>query len=309
MRVGFRIVSLAIVACSAIIIDEPIDPMSLGSVLGPGLQGSGTAAAPLDIKAGTTNGQTPAWGGTAWANNAYCMGDPSQRYCGYEEWESGTTGSTPVVGKFSGTATGTGASVSYSGLTDSGHPGITALNTGSTATGGERFSIGSTIVFGGNIGTFCTRWLFEFFALSNTTTEYLFRAGFAEPSANDGTNSVDAVQVVYDRPNTGDKYALQTCANSVCTLTVCDGSGGTTNAPVTATTWATAELCVNGAASSATLKINNVLCATNASNIPTGTARATSVGVQCHNRTGSVPANQACYIDYAWWSLPFGTAR
>lgn len=255
---------------------------------------------------GTENGQVLMWNGSAWALNRGC-GDPTQRYCGIEEFEAGTNCTT--IGKFSGAVTGTGAGCTYNSLFDSGHPGILAIATGSTTTGGGRMSIGSTIAFGGNVGTICSRWLFQLLNVSNATIEYLFRAGFSEPTLNDGTNSVDAVQVVYDRPNTGDKFALQTCSNNSCTLKVCDGTGGTTNAPVSAATWTTAELCVNGAGTSATLKINGTLCATQTATIPTGTSRTTSVGLQCHNRTGSVPASQICYVDYAWWSLPFGTAR
>ncbi|MBA2718944.1 MAG: hypothetical protein H0U52_06855 [Chloroflexi bacterium] len=266
------------------------------------MTGSGSAGSHLKFSDGTSAGQLLAWNGTAWAANNYC-GDPSQRYCFLEEFEFGTTCSS---GKFAGNASGTGASCTYTANTD-GHPGVVSMQTGTTVTSGIRWSLGSGVVLGGGQGIYTTKSLVMVQNLSTTVIEYLFKFGFSEPSSN--AESVDAIEAVYDRPVTGDKWALKTCSNSVCTTTICDGTGGTVNKPILALTWYTAEITLNAAGTSATLAINGQVCATNTTNIPTGSTRATSIGAQCFNNTGTVPANQICYVDYTAAMLPFGVAR
>lgn len=137
--------------------------------------------------------------------------------------------------------------------------------------------------------------------------QFVFRAGFIEPLGN--SDSVDAVEIVYQFSVDGASFSFETSSNSTTTKKKMDGTGGTVNQPVSAGVWYTLEECVAGDGSSATAKINGVLSATITTNIPTGSARTTDLGVQCFNDSGSIPAAQICYIDYFEATLPFGVAR
>jgi hypothetical protein len=285
------------------------DPMlaGMGSIIGPGLQGTGTSANPLDIKAGTSSGQAPLWNGSAWSISDSC-GDPSTRYCYTEEFESSISGQSCSSGKFIGNA-GAGASCTYTANTD-GHPGVQAAQTGTTNTIGTRWSLGaSTVVLGTGVGEACVRSLAMVQNLSTASTEYFFKIGFAEPITS--AESVDTLEAVYDRPNTGDKWALKTCNNNTCATIVCDGTGGTLDEPVVALQWYELETCMDAGGTSATLKVNKQVCATqtDVTRLPVGATRATSVGAQCFNNGGAAAINQICYVDYMRWSLPFGVPR
>lgn len=285
---------------------QPPNP-GLNITLGSGLRGNGSTATPLDLLLGTSNGQAPTWNGSTWGIGAIC-GDPSKRYCFREEFERGTSGTAcSLIGPFVGALSGTGATCSFANST-SGHPGVLTMETGSTTTGGVRESMQPFEIFGGGAGQACVRYLTSFNALSTTTTEYLFRGGFAEPASN--ADSVDAVQAIYDRAASGNnKWRFETSSNSTRTTITLDGTGGTVDQPISAGTWYTIEICVDATAANATIKVNDVLSGTITTNIPTGTTRATSVGFQCFNNNGTAPSNQLCFIDYVDGSLPFGVAR
>lgn len=277
----------------------------LDIALGSGLQGTGSNGAPLDITNGTSNGQTVAWNGSQYVIDKYC-GNPSLRYCFTAEFEQFLTNCTTVYPGFIGSATGAGSGCTPA-IVD-GHPGILALHTGTTATGNARMLSNNTVItFGGNIGESCIRELVSVPVLSTIVIEYLVRIGFMDSATS--ALSVDAIQAVYDRPNTGDFWALQTCSNSACTLKPCDGSGGTTAAPIVAANWYTLEKCVASDGTSATLSVNGTVCATNTTNIPTGISRTTGYGAQAVNNTGAVPADENFFVDYMQVSLPFGVAR
>lgn len=284
-------------------------------VISPGLPptlASLTAGIP-----GTEGGQLLGWNGTAWVLDDYTA-DPSLRYNLVEEFERGTTGAAcSSVGPFVGALSGTGATCSFANSTNA-HPGVLTMETGTTATGGDRLGMQGAMIFGGGVGSSCVTMLVSFNALSTTTIEYNFRGGFAEPVSN--ADSVDAVELIYDRARAvalvgggGNFWMVETSSNSTRTEIVLDGStqGGVTTVsqPITAGTWYTVKGCVNAAGTSATFFVNGTLSATLTTNIPTGTTRSTSLGLQCFNNNGGTPANQLCFVDYFKASLPFGTAR
>ena len=276
----------------------------LNIVLGAGLQGNGSAGAPLDVKNGTTLGQVVQWNGTANQVSNYCS-DPSQRYCVFAEFEQFLTNCTTVYPHFVGSASGAASGCSSTGA--QGHPGIINLHTGTNATGYARISSNfSTFAFGGDFGPVCAKQLVEVFDLSTAVSEYIIRIGFMD--SGNGANSTDAVQAVYDRVTNGNFWALETRVIGVSTMTKCDGTGGTTSAPVAANTWVTLEECVSSDGTAATLSVNGTICATNTTNIPTST-NVTGIGAVNVNNSGTTPADVNFFIDYYMATIPFGVAR
>lgn len=307
MKLAVTLVVAVLAACRGGATPDTDQPQAraFGGLISPTSVPSTTLASLTTGAPGTENGQQLLWNGASW--NAEPDGaDPAKRYLQICEFEIGTTCVTLCGGYYVGAISGTGATCSYATNT-AGHPGVLSMQTGTAVTSGDRFASTSALQLGNGEGTWCTRWLVAMNALSTSVTEYVFRAGFVEPSSN--ADSADAIEFVYDRPTTGDKWSLRTCNNSTCTTTIMDGTGGTTNQPITALAWYTLEACVNPAGTSATGSVNGVVSATNTTNIPTGSTRLTSTGAQCFNNNGSVPVNQICYVDYSRNNFPFGVAR
>lgn len=252
---------------------------------------------------GSESGQTFAWDGTNWKLDSY-QSDPSLRYSFVEEWETVPTTCNPS-GKWLGAAQGTGGQCGQ-GLGEAAHPGIWGCQMGTTTTGACRtVTTAGAFTFGSSIGQSCVESLVKVPTLSTVGDEYLFQGGFAEPTAF--AESVDAVEWIYDRLNTGDFWGLKNCSNSICTLLTCDGANGTIAAAVTAGAWTKIKVCENGAGTASTMTVNGTLCATNTTNIPTGTTRQTGLGLRCQKSAGTT--SLSCLNDYMWATLPFGSAR
>jgi hypothetical protein len=252
---------------------------------------------------GTENGQVLAWNGTAYGLRSYA-GDPTLRASWTEDWFTVPTSCNPG-GPWLGAVQGAGATCAQ-GFGEDAHPGLWACQVGTTTTGACRtVTTQGSFVFGGSIGQSCVESLVKVTALSTVSDEYSFQGGFAEPISF--AESTDAVEWMYDRVNKGDFWTLKTCSNTTCTHTACDGTGGTTSKAVVANTWTKVKTCVNGAGTSATLTVDNTLCATNTTNIPTGQSRATGLGLRCQKSAGTTSVQ--CDVDYTWYTLPFGSAR
>ncbi len=302
--------ALALTACG----DRPAPQ---GFVITPSGGASGVTAATsgggLTVSSGTVgitvpsqNGLVPMYNGSTWSATTSC-GDPTQRWCLYEEFLSGGTScTTGIGGAWTGVASG---SPTCPGTQVAGHPGIWTGITAATATSGVKEGTGiATITLGGNVGETCVTELAYLPAVSTAVVEYIVRLGLGDTATANGNNT-DGVTATYDRPNTGDFWALETRSNGTSTVKACDGSGGTTSAPVQAATWVKLKQCVDSDGATARLYVNDVQCATNTTNIPTGTSRVVGLTMQIYNNSGSTPAAESLYVDYVLATGPFGPAR
>lgn len=256
--------------------------------------------------AGTENGQVLDWNGTSWELDR--ADSPLHAESWREEFDGGSTTLYPtncsIAGtKFGGGVVGTSA-CGYNNA-DTTKPSTVSLTTSTGANDGIRMSTQANSVVFGTVPS-CVTCLWKIHNLSDANTQYIDRCGFAEPTVPI-TDSVDAVEAAYDWAGNGNvhKWQLTTRSNSVGTNTVCTGSTG----DISADQWFKLKLCVNAAGTSATLTVNDVLCATNSTNIPTGTARATAVGFQHANNAGGVPIAQLSFVDLIWKVTPFQVAR
>lgn len=280
-------------------------PLAFAPTLSAEIAGTGSAGAPLKFTTGTSNGQLLAWNGTAWALNGY-YGDPAQRAGWVDEFDNSATSCATVGSHFIGVGTGTGVTCSTSSL--SGHPGMLGLGTGSTAVGGCRYDTSNNAyAFGGSIGPICTTILMREATLSNSTDEYIFKAGFGVWAAL-GADPTDGVFAVYDRAANGDFWVFRTCASSSCTSLKLDGTAGTVSQPITGGLWNKIKNCVSADGTSATMTVNDVLSGTITTTIPLESgARRVGIGATMAKTVGT--AGRIADIDYQSLDLPFGAAR
>lgn len=254
---------------------------------------------------GTEPGQVLDWSGTTWQLDR--AGNPLLAEGWTEEFDGGTTVLFPtncsIAGpRFTGAATGTSA-CGYNNA-DTIRRGTVSLTTSTGATDGIRMATQANGVVFGTVPR-CVTCLWKIHNLSDANTQYVDRCGFNEPTSN--ARPVDGVMAEYDFSANGglNKWTLLTTSNSSPTVTTCTGSTG----DIAADTWYKLKTCVNAAGTSATLTINDQLCATTASTIPTGTTRGTAVGIQHFNATGAVPIAQLSFVDLIWEVIPFPVAR
>lgn len=249
---------------------------------------------------GTEIGQSLIWNGTSWMIDN--PDNPSLVATLKDDFYSGATNCSTVGQFFTGAATGTSA-CGFNNA-DTIHRGLVSLTTSAGATDGIRFASQVNSVTFGTVPA-CVTWLWKIHNLSDAATQYVDRVGYAEPTTN--ADSVDAVEAAYDWANNGNvhKWQLTTRSNSVGTNTICTGSTG----DIAADQWFRMKICVDAAAANATLTINGNLCATNTTNIPTGIARATAIGAQHFNATGSVPIAQLSFVDFVKEVAPFPVPR
>lgn len=255
---------------------------------------------------GTELGQVLDWSGTTWQLDR--AGNPLLAEGWTEEFDGGSTTLYPTNCSIAGTRFGggvVGTSACGYNNADTTKPSTVSLTTSTGANDGIRMSTQANSVVFGTIPS-CVTCLWKIHLLSDATTQYIDRCGFAEPTVPI-TDSVDAVEAAYDWAGNGNvhKWQLTTRSNSVGTNTVCTGSTG----DISADQWFKLKLCVNAAGTSSTLTVNDVLCATNSTNIPTGTARATAVGFQHANNAGGTPIAQLSFVDLIWKVTPFSVAR
>lgn len=255
---------------------------------------------------GTEPGQVLDWSGSTWELDR--ADSPLHAESWREEFDGGSTTLYPTNCSIAGTRFGggvVGTSACGYNNADTTKPSTVSLTTGTAANDGIRMSTQANSVVFGTIPS-CVTCLWKIHNLSDATTQYIDRCGFSEPTVPI-TDSVDAVEATYDWAGNGNvhKWQLTTRSNSVGTNTVCTGSTG----DISADQWFKLKLCVNAAGTSSTLTVNDVLCATNSTNIPTGTARATAVGFQHANNAGGTPIAQLSFVDLIWKVTPFLVAR
>lgn len=180
-------------------------------------------------------------------------------------------------------ATGTGTSNVFTttGIADGNRLGILTSGTGTTATGFA--GIGSAEVTAAVFGTSVVRLtaIVQIPTLSTVTETFNVFAGFYD--RRNSLTPVDGVLFNYSNGINSGKWQCECYSNSVST---------TADSGVTVTTgWVALEIEVNAAASSAVFKINGSTVATISTNIPSGTARATGIGVQIIKSVGSTARN------------------
>jgi len=210
--------------------------------------------------------------------------------------EEFTASSTASAGIFSCGATSTTVA---SSTPVAGHPYVMTATTGTGATNNMRCTTNSGFTFGDGVEK-CVEVVMFINALGTANVKYITRFGFAEPTST--AESVDAVESQYIGSGSQNFWVFATRSNSVETETV-------TTCPVAATTWYKHRICVNAAGTSATQTINDVLCATHTTNIPTGVARATGLGIQHQNAAGAAQAAVFVQFDYVEVTYPFSPTR
>ncbi len=204
-------------------------------------------------------------------------GNPSDRLGGDGAWFTGpwywrklAAYIEDYANVFAQATTGSGAAFTF--LTaDSTAVGIILSSTGTTSTGSARIGYLSsgniaTVTLGIGVAMYETRA--QLTQLSNTTDTFTLRLGFNDNSG--GGDGADSVMFRYTDGVNGGRWQAVTRSNSTETLT---------DTGITADTgWHRFTITVNAAATSVSFAIDGTIVATNTTNIPSGTARATGVG-------------------------------
>lgn len=252
---------------------------------------------------GTEPGQVLDWSGSTWQLDR--ADSPLLAESWREEFKGGSTAlyatNCSVAGNFTGNASGTSA-CGYNNA-DTIRGGTVSLTTSTGATDGIRMAAqANSVVFGTVPQRVICLW--KIHNLSDANTQYKDACGFTEPTSN--ARPVDGVFAEYDFATNGgvSKWTLVTTQNSNVTVTTCTGSTG----DISADTWYKLQVDVT-AAGVATLTINGNVCASTSTNVPNGTARGTSVGLQHFNATGAVPIAQLSFVDLVWQVTNFPVAR
>lgn len=190
---------------------------------------------------------------------------------------------------FTAQNSGTGAATSTAVAAQANQIGIANMTTGTTATGTTRFVTNNSIALGG--GNFEFKALnVQFPVLTNGTETFQFCAGL-----QDGTTAAGIVDGVFFRYSTTNaNWQCVTRSNSVETAF-------TTATAVNIGAYYDLEIVVNAAGTSADFIIDNTVVHTATTNIPTGFARQTGVGIGLFKtvgttaRTATVDAVQFAY--------------
>lgn len=270
---------------------QPFTGVTLGAHTGNVLQGNGTGGNPLTFAttglAGT--GLTPYWDGTDWQEGDY-RDEPRWRWVVTDDFTAGST----TCGTAGSNFVGTGTACTISG--DGTHPGLILMGTDGS---GSRITLNATpniIVFGSSTGNYCAEWNVRIPVLGASTRDFIFRVGWGEFTTLG--NGTDEVAFLYDRLANGNNWFGETRSNGTSTLT-------NLNVAVPSNTFTRLKACVNATATSANFYINGTLAASATTNIPSGTARATSLGAQCLPNTGA----QIYTCDLDWVHASAETAR
>jgi hypothetical protein len=174
-------------------------------------------------------------------------------------------------GKIGNSTSGSGAAVTYNSVAVAGYPGWITLATGTTTTGkaiagtNNSGTAGSQIILGE--GAITLGAIFRVPTVSDGTDTFTVFAGFGDAA---GGNPTDGVFLRYTDGTNSGKFQFVTRSNNTETAT----DTGTT---LVAGTIYLCIITVNAAGTSASCTINGGSATTNTTNIPTGSARATSL--------------------------------
>lgn len=176
---------------------------------------------------------------------------------------------------------------------ETGAMGINRLSTG-TDTAGKSLLLPSTyttgIALGG--GAVVVEHRIRIVTLSDGTDTFAVRAGMFDATSGDGT---DSVMVRYTHGTNSGKFQFVTRSNT--TETAAD-----TGTTVAANTWYRITITINAGATSASCSINGGAATTNATNVPTGAARATAIGFGIIKSAGTTSRNLDADYTYLKWT-------
>jgi hypothetical protein len=199
---------------------------------------------------------------------------------------------------------GTGAACTATaiGTTFTNRPGMSRCTTGTTITGraGLVTSLNS-IALGQGTTTFETA--VQITDLSVLAQRYVLQAGFFDTN---GTTTTDGAYLAYDEG--GNSAFLPASANWQC-VTASNNVRSTSTSAIAVTAGAVHRLTtvVDAAGTSVSFFVNGTLACTLATNIPTGTVRATSHGFQALKALGTT--GRTFDVDYNYARVEFTTPR
>lgn len=198
-----------------------------------------------------------------------------------------------------------GSGSGYDGTiaSESSHPGIAQLSTGTTTTGYAFMTTKSAaaVVFGADAWTL--RLIFQLPDLSDGTDTYTFLAGFGDtPTAAAQT---DGAFIRYTHGTNSGKFECVTKSNTTETAT---DSGVT----VAADTWYRLDISVNAAGTSVAFAVKtgagaSATVATHTTNIPTTATRATGIVLGLIKSAGTTA--RTAWVDLVDAQVTFGAAR
>lgn len=252
--------------------------------------GTTSAGALQSVSAGAATGQSLTYQGTSALPTFDYVGNgiPSAQYeaCEHFVLDEGSLNDVNrnVDGCFA-TSSGTGSAASWSNLVG-GRVGVVSLVTGTTTTGyATRLSSNTTVIVFGS-GEMVVEQGVRLEDLSDGTDTYTFRAGFLDASNGD--------------PTDGCFFRYAHTENSGNWTLVCRSNGTETTADssiaVAVDTWYALRVVVNSDASSVEFFINGTSAGTIATNIPSGSARASALGTHILKSAGTT--SRTAYLDY-----------
>lgn len=198
-----------------------------------------------------------------------------------------------------------GSGSGYDGTiaSESSHPGVAQLSTGTTTTGYAFMATksASAVVFGADAWT--VRIIFQLPDLSDGTDTYTFIAGFGD--APTAASQTDGAFIRYTHSVNSGKFQAVTESNTTETAT-------DTGVTVAADTWYRLDISVNAAGTSVVFALktgtgSSSTVATNTTNIPTTATRAT--GIICGLIKSAGTTARTAWVDLIDATVTFGTAR
>jgi hypothetical protein len=193
---------------------------------------------------------------------------------------------------------GTGAGVSAK-VTDVGnHPGQARLSTGTTLRGNGTLDLGLGMIVDSYAGNMTLEWLFNLSSNSTDANNYTIVMGFAD---NLGTTVFPVDGIFFVHNGTAINWTAVTSSNSARTF-------NDTNIVVNGNPWNEMRIeLINQSDYQANFYINNVLVASQNTNIPRGTARAFGIMFAMRKLGGTTAIT--CDLDYVYYKQLFEYSR
>lgn len=207
------------------------------------------------------------------------------------------TGEVGIMGwNYVGQGTGAGASAIVS--VQGNHPGQVRLSTGTIASGNATLDLGLGMILDSFAGNMTLEWLFNLSANSTFAQNYTLVMGFAD-NLNTVVLPVDGIYFMHN--TTLINWTAVTSSNSASTF-------NDTKIRVTGNPWTKMRIeLINQSNYQANFYINNVMVASQNTNIPRGTERA--FGIMFANRKKSGTTAVTCDFDYVYYKQSFEYSR
>lgn len=222
----------------------------------------------------------------------------------WNEWIAAPTATTSGGNDLVVNATGTGAGAGVVAAPSANRPGITVLQTGSTATGRTSYYTNAglnTFELGGGAATLAT----DLFVpnLSTSGERFAFLFGFYDATT---MNQTDGIYFLYDEGGVSTGSAAS--ANWQCvTVSNSNRTFTTTSTAVSSTGFQRLSIEVSAAGTSVVFKIGGTTVATHTTNIPTGNARLVTFGYQLIKSIGT--SVRTVRVDWTYGKINFTTSR